>query len=192
MAVTCARRARGAVLSAAFAFAAIFVSPVNAQGVSPPQGDLVSVLTQSRVTVGADGKEVLLPAAKTAPGDVIEYRATYTNRGKGPVTGVEASLPVPPGMTYVSPSARPDGALASLGDGKFEPIPLKRRVKLPDGRMEDREVPATEYKALRWKLGELAAGKSASVAARMRLVPAGTPHPGTAPPQSPPAQGGAR
>ena len=186
MAVTCARRAQGVVLSATFALAAIFVSPVNAQG-SPPQGDLTSVLTQSRVTVGADGKEVLVPAAKAAPGDVIEYRATYTNRGKGAVTGVEASLPVPPGMAYVAASARPDGALATLGDGKYEPIPLKRRVKLPDGRFEDREVPDTEYKALRWKLGELAAGKSASVSARMRLVPIGA-----APPQPPPAQGGTR
>jgi len=186
MAVLCARRARGVALSATFALAAIFVSPVNAQG-GPPQGDLTSVLTQSKVTVGADGKEVLVPAAKAAPGDVIEYRATYTNRGKGAVSGVEASLPVPPGMAYVAASARPDGALASLGDGKFEPIPLMRRVKLADGRSEDREVPATEYKALRWKLGELAAGKSASVSARMRLVPIGT-----APPQSPPAQGGVR
>jgi uncharacterized repeat protein (TIGR01451 family) len=186
MAVTCARRAQGVVLSATFALAAIFVSPVNAQG-SPPQGDLTSVLTQSRVTIGADGKEVLVPAAKAAPGDVIEYRATYSNRGKGAVTGVEASLPVPPGMAYVAASARPDGALATLGDGKYEPIPLKRRVKLPDGRFEDREVPDTEYKALRWKLGELAAGKSASVSARMRLVPIGA-----APPQPPPAQGGTR
>ena len=186
MAVTCARRARGVALSATFALAAIFVSPVHAQG-SPPQGDLTSVLTQSKVTVGADGKEVLVPAANAAPGDVIEYRVTYTNRGKAAVTGVEASLPVPPGTAYVGGSARPAGGLASLGDAKFEPIPLKRRVKLADGRFEDREVPATEYKALRWKLGELAAGKSASVSARMRLVPIGA-----APPQPPPAQGGTR
>jgi uncharacterized repeat protein (TIGR01451 family) len=192
MAVTCARRAREAVvLSAAFALAAMFVSPVNAQGGAPP-GDLASVLTQSKVTVGADGKEVLAPAANAAPGDLIEYRVTYTNRGKAAVTGVEASLPVPPGMAYVASSARPEGGLASLGDARFEPIPLKRRVKLADGRTEDREVPATEYKALRWKLGELAAGRSASVSARMRLVPAGTYPPGTAPPQSPPAQGGTR
>jgi uncharacterized repeat protein (TIGR01451 family) len=186
MAVTCARRARAVVVSTAFALAAIFASPLHAQG-TPPPGDLASVLTQSRVTVGADGKEVLVPAAKAAPGDVIEYRVTYTNRGKAAVTGVEASLPVPAGMAYVPATARPEGALASLGDAKFESIPLKRRVTLADGRPEDREVPAAEYKALRWKLGELAAGKSASVAARMRLVP-----PGTAPPQSPPAQGGTR
>ena len=69
MALSCARRAREVASSATFLLAAIFASTVNAQGGSPPQGDLVSVLTQSRVTVGADGKEVLVPAAKAAPGD---------------------------------------------------------------------------------------------------------------------------
>ncbi len=54
MALTCARHARDVAISAAFALAAVFVSPVLAQG-TPPPGDLASVLTQSKVTVGADG-----------------------------------------------------------------------------------------------------------------------------------------
>jgi uncharacterized repeat protein (TIGR01451 family) len=186
MAIECARRAQGLVLSATLMLATVSASPIYAQG------DLASVLTQNKVTVGTDGKEILVPAAKAGPGDVIEYRVTYTNRGSATVTGVEASLPVPEGMEYVAASARPAGALASRGDASFEPIPLKRRVKVADGRFEDREVPATEYKALRWKLGELTGGKSASVTARMRLVLAEITPPATAPPPLPPAQGGVR
>ena len=108
MAVTCARRAQGVVLSATFALAAIFVF-TRERSRESSQGDLTSVLTQSKVAVGADGKEVLVPAANAAPGDVIEYRVTYTNRGKAAVTGVEASLPVPPGPRTGRGSARPVG-----------------------------------------------------------------------------------
>ncbi len=68
------------MLSATLMLAAVSSSPIYAQG------DLASVLTQNKVTVGADGKEVLAPAAKAGPGDVIEYRVTYTNRSTVTVT----------------------------------------------------------------------------------------------------------
>ena len=71
----------------------------------------------------------------------------------------------------------PAGALATIDNVKFEPIPLKRMVKQADGRMVERDVPATEYRALRWKLGSLEAGKDTVVTARMRVAPIEIPQP---------------
>jgi len=56
------------------------------------------------------------------------------------------------------------------GDGHtFESIPLMRKVKLDDGREVMREVPAAEYRFLRWSLGTLGAHGQQSVRARVRV-----------------------
>lgn len=136
----------------------------------PARPDVESTLTASRV-VSKDGRETLVAAERADPGDLLEYRAVYVNRGKAAVRNLEATLPVPEGMSLQPGTAQPAGALASLDRRTFEPMPIRRKVKLADGREEVREVPVSEYKALRWKVGELPAGQRASVAARMRLNP---------------------
>ena len=110
------------------------------------------------------------------------------------VTNLVANLPIPAGTEFQRASAKPVvGVKATLGDGKFNAIPLKRKVKLPDGKEVEREVPLAEYRSLQWSLGELAAGKSVVVSARVRVTdvtiaaPA-TPASATPPPPSP--QGG--
>jgi len=136
-------------------------------------GELQVHLTQHKVVKGENGKDKLVTADQARPGEVIEYRATYANTAKSPIKDVYATLPVPAGMQFVAESATPANALAMLDNQKFEPIPIKRKVTLPSGAIEEREVPASEYKALRWRLGAIPAGKSAVVSARMRLEPAG-------------------
>lgn len=42
-------------------------------------------------------------------------------------------------------------------------------MTLPDGRTARREVPASEYRFLRWNLGDLPAGSTRTVRARMQL-----------------------
>jgi uncharacterized repeat protein (TIGR01451 family) len=127
-------------------------------------------LVGQKVVVNA-GKEALVEATEARPGDTIEYRATYSNKGKDLARKLEATLPVPADMQLIGSTVRPTGALASIDNRKFEPMPLKRKVKLADGREELRDVPLSEYRALRWQLGDLAAGASQVVSARMQVNP---------------------
>jgi len=152
----------------AFAFLATLAHDAAAQ---QPVNGVESRLTQAKVIRGSDGKERLESAATAKPGEVIEYRAAYSNKAKEPARNLEATLPVPLGLEYVPGTTSPVGALASIDNVKFEAIPLKRMVKQADGRLVEREVPTTEYRALRWKLGSLEAGKDTVVAARMRVAP---------------------
>lgn len=131
-------------------------------------GDVSVVLTAQRVAV-VDGKEILSPAEQASPGDVIEYRAEYKNAGAAAVKQLAATLPVPNGMEYLPKTGAPE--LASLDGRKFEPVPLKRRVRLADGREVLRDVPANEYRWLRWTLGTLAPKQSRTVSARVRVAP---------------------
>jgi uncharacterized repeat protein (TIGR01451 family) len=115
------------------------------------------------------GKEVMLPAKQAAPGDIVQYTATYKNTDKTPATRVLATLPIPTATEYISGTAAPAGATASTDGAKFSPIPLKRMVKNSQGKMVEQEVPVSEYRALRWSLGDLAGGESRTVSARVKL-----------------------
>lgn len=131
-------------------------------------GDVSVVLTAQRVAV-VNGKEILGPAEQASPGDVIEYRAEYRNAGASAVKQLAATLPVPNGMEYLPKTGAPQ--LASLDGQNFSPLPLKRRVRLADGTEVLRDVPASEYRALRWTLGTLAPKSSRTVTARVRVAP---------------------
>ena len=48
-------------------------------------------------------------------------------------------------------------------------MPLKRMVKKSDGKLEEQLVPLSEYRALRWDLGELAQKNKVEVSARARV-----------------------
>jgi uncharacterized repeat protein (TIGR01451 family) len=133
-------------------------------------GDVSVALTAHRILV-SQGKEARLPAEQAKPGDVIEYRATYSNRGASAVRDLEATLPVPAGLEYLPKTAQPVRLQASLDGKTFAPAPLTRRVKLSNGKTELREVPASEYRALRWSIGLLGANSSRTVGARMRVAP---------------------
>jgi len=164
---------------AAFAAAITWLAVHAAVGVAQ-QPDVQVVLTQQKVRVGADGKEILEPAERAAPGDVIEYRATYTNRTKDTVRNLVATLPLPSETVYEANSARPAGVLASSG-GTYGPVPLKRKVRGADGKEVERDVPLAEYRSLQWNVGQLAAGASTTVSARIRLTPVATTVPASAP-----------
>jgi uncharacterized repeat protein (TIGR01451 family) len=154
-----------------FAFA-LKAAPTLAQTVtaSPAKQEIEAVLTSKKVVINGNNKETLIDAKEIKPGEIVEYRATYTNKSKAPVTKLVGTLPIPDGTEYVGGSANPAiGVLATLGDGKFAPIPLKRKVKLADGREVERDVPLADYRSLRWNLGDLGPGQSVSVTGRVRL-----------------------
>ena len=165
-----------------------------APAVPAQKPEIESVLTAKKVELAEDKKERLIEAKVAKPGEVIEYVVTYTNKGKAAVRDVLATLPIPADTVLTRNSAKPGTAKASLGDAKFAAIPLKRKVKLPSGKEEEIEVPFSEYRALQWSLGELAAGKSVVVSARVRVSDAPNTAPAPATPPTPagpqPAKGG--
>ena len=115
--------------------------------------------------------EQLEAALQARPGDLLEYRVRYHNGSSEPLKQVLATLPIPAaGAVYVPGSAKPAGALASTDGRRFEPEPLRRWVVLPDGSRVQKLVPATEYRFLRWNLGDLAANQAAIVSARVRVA----------------------
>ena len=134
-----------------------------------PTGAVEAKLAAYKVTRGADNKEVLSPADKVAPDDLLEYQVVYQNNGKSLLKQLTANLPIPVGTTYVTGSAKPAGAMASLDGKNFATMPLKRMVKKSDGKLEEQLVPLAEYRALKWKLAELAEKNKAEVSARVRV-----------------------
>jgi hypothetical protein len=84
---------------------------------------------------------------------------------------VQGSLPVPDGTSYLAGSAWParfDARLAA--EPVFRPAPLTREGVDASGVVRTTVIPPSEYRALRWTLGELAPGQSKTVTARVRVA----------------------
>jgi uncharacterized repeat protein (TIGR01451 family) len=127
-----------------------------------------------KVSLRPDGQEVLEPTTQVKPGDIVEYRAMYRNHSKKTVKEVLATLPIPEGMAYQPNTATPVTVWASLDGKTFAPVPLRREVRLPNGRMKHQDVPYTEYRFLRWDLASLAASQQETVQARVQVSPVHT------------------
>jgi hypothetical protein len=131
--------------------------------------DVEIKLVGLKVTYDVKNKEVLLPADKVLPGDLLKYQVIYQNKSKSLLKQLTATLPMPVGVTYVAGSAQPANALASVDGKQFAAMPLKRVVTKSDGAQEEQAIPLSEYRALRWNLGELAGKSKAQVSANTRV-----------------------
>jgi uncharacterized repeat protein (TIGR01451 family) len=152
-----------------YLFVAAVATLLAIPAVAANKGDVVVELTGKKVLKNAAGKEMFETADKAKPGDVIEYKAVYRNKGKTAADNLLATIPVPLGTDYLPGSAKPADVSASLDGKEYAPAPLKRKVKLPSGKEELRDVPAGEYRSLRWSLKALEPGKSATVSMRVRV-----------------------
>jgi uncharacterized repeat protein (TIGR01451 family) len=122
--------------------------------------------------VGQAGRaEVLDSSARVKPSEVIEYQVSYRNVSNHLVRQLHATLPIPRETEYVPNSGHPQNMKASLDGVTYEPIPLRRVIRLPNGQVEEQEVPTSEYRSLRWSLGDLPVNQKATVSARMRIAP---------------------
>jgi len=124
---------------------------------------ITTVLLQGKSEERRDAAKAIKPA------DIIEYRANYKNTSAKELRGVQAVLPVPSGMTIDLNSAKPLPVQASSDGRQFYPVPLTRQVRAADGQLKTVNVPLSEYRALRWSLGALAAGASRDVVLRARV-----------------------
>lgn len=140
------------------------------------QKKVAVVLTQSKVVKAADGTEQLLDASTVKPGEVIEYKVTYTNDTGKTVTGLIANLPIPEGLEYVPKSAKPGATLVKVAakDGVFAAEPLTHMVS-------GKTVPVAyeDYRSLRWTLGRLPANGVTVVSARAKVQVVVPPEPKT-------------
>ena len=132
--------------------------------------DSVAVQLSARKVVMAEKKEALEPAEKARPNDTIQYDAVYRNTTSGGIKNLAATVPVPAGLAFLADSAKPAGALASLDGKMFSAIPLMREIKRADGTVEKQAVPFAEYRAVRWSIEQLDAGKSTTVSLRARVL----------------------
>ncbi len=132
------------------------------------EGDLSIKLEQQKIVV-LQGKEARESADNAKPGDTVEYVAEYANKGSKPITELNAIIPVPAGMEYLPATAKPALVQASLNGEKYEAVPLKRKVKLADGKEVEQLVPYKEYRFVRWTAGDLAPGASLKYSLRAKL-----------------------
>src|SRR6202158_2950394 len=129
----------------------------------------VKVTLVANKIVKSSETEVRQSGQTAKPGDTIEYVAEYRNTDKSPVRNVVATLPVPAGMEYLPDTESPRPATASTDGMHFSAIPLKRTVRNASGQPKEELVPYSEYRTLRWDLGEISGGASKTVIARVKV-----------------------
>ena len=158
-----------ALLAVALAAAALAAAtPLSAQ--PAPKGPVAISLTAQKVIKDAEGKEQLKSAERALPGEVVQYDALYKNTSNAGVKNLAPTLPIPAGLEFLPETVNPMPAFASVDGRTFAPFPLVRKVTKPDGTVEEQAVPASEYRALRWTVGDLEAGQAILVSARARLA----------------------
>jgi uncharacterized repeat protein (TIGR01451 family) len=160
------RKQTNQAIGLALLLGVIYAGAANAQKAN----DVVVTLKAQKVMQTSDGKEVLRVADRAMPGEIIQYDALYRNQGKTGIRNLQPTLPIPAGLEYLPDSAKPSPSKASVDGKNFAPIPLMRQVALPDGKTQEEPVPPSEYRALRWELGDLESGRNALVSARARLA----------------------
>ncbi len=167
------KKVLGLILAASVALAAPLAhakEPVPAAKRIEQPAPVSVTLSAWSVTLDKAGKEKFKRAESAKPGDVIEYRAELRNVSHAALQGQALTLPVPPGTAYVPSSARPAQAQARADGGKFEAMPLMRVERNAQGQEERTAVPPEAYRALRWPVADLPAGKSFKATARVRVT----------------------
>lgn len=115
-------------------------------------------LAAHRVVVAADGTETKVVAEAAAPGEVIEYSASYKNTTEVVLRNIRPEVPIPAGLTYVSGSDKPAATQVRLDTGAV--------VAHPAVDAEGRPLPAARVRALIWTLDDLPASATRTLAVR--------------------------
>ena len=152
------------VFTFAFALGVLFASGERLQ--AREKQDLEILLTAQRVTIDPAGVEKFTDVADAAPGDVVQYTAVFLNVGDRPLHHIEPTLPIPAGMEYLAASAAPTAVEASIDGRKFGALPLIMERQPERGVELSVELSPRVYRALRWRVAELAPGQSVAVTAR--------------------------
>lgn len=119
------------------------------------------------------GAETFRKADQVQPGQLIEYRITYSNGTNEDLSKFIVNGDVPELTSWVDGSARTDGAAVfevQLADLGWTDWPVFREIRAADGSIEKVKVPASDVEAIRWKLSEsLGAGASVNTTYRVEV-----------------------
>lgn len=137
------------------AFAALAIAISHAIAAEP----LTASLEAFKVVAQSDGQESFVAAESAAPGDVIEYRATYANTSERKLSGIAPEIPIPEGLTWLASARSPLAPVtASLDGAAFAALPLRDAA--------GQAVSYEKIRALRWSIPELAPGQSVTITVR--------------------------
>ena len=159
---------------AAAALACFSVSAAEADLPKPGskgQAPIVVILKQFKVLKDDKGETQFLDAALVLPGDVLEYRASYSNRSASAVA-VLATMPIPESTEYIQESAASRSKVphtVALKNAQFAKEPLIQKTTSASGATLSQPVPYAAYRYVRWDLGKLAPGESVEVSVRARV-----------------------
>ena len=157
--VLCKQFIRNALISSAL----LLVAPSVLANSQATQESVSVDLNTYLITQNAEGKVTEQLVSEVKPEQIVEYRAVYTNNTAGTIQNLVATLPIPAETQFLAKSA-PTKAQASTDGVNFAPMPLKKKVG-----DQVVNVPLSEYRALRWTIAELPAGKSIAVSAQTRI-----------------------
>lgn len=106
------------------------------------------------VSLDKKGKEVFVETDKVTPGQVIEYRLTYSNNSELGLKNVKITGPIPKTTVYITKSTKSDIKLIpefSIDSGKtYSPEPVKYLKKFPDGTTEEAVATPDMYTHVLW------------------------------------------
>lgn len=143
--------------------------PASAQ-VAEPQA--LTIVAENVTARSAERAE--LDEGTARPGDVIEYRLTFTNHQDGPVTQVVLNDPIPVGVVFV-----PGSVTASRADLRVEysidsgaTWSTDPKVEVEEaGEMVLRPAPAEAFTHVRWTItGSVNSGAQVSARFRARVA----------------------
>ncbi len=105
-----------------------------------------------------DGVEHFQPVFEMAPGQVVEYRVIYENVSRTPLSAliIIGEIPEPAHFVPGSGLTQISADFEAYVDGQgWSSVPVLRQTTLPDGQITTLELPASHYKAVRWKFGHV-------------------------------------
>jgi uncharacterized repeat protein (TIGR01451 family) len=138
---------------------------------SKSQSPIVISLKQFKVLNDEKGETKFLDAALVLPGDVIEYRASYSNRGSSALA-VIATIPIPESTEYLKESASTRSGIphtVALKDAQFSKEPLLQKTTAASGVTLYQPIPYASYRYVRWDLGKVAPGGLVEVSVRAKV-----------------------
>lgn len=140
----------------------------SAHAEAPVQGTMEAYVVELN-----NNKEQLTAAADVEPNQIVEYRLTYTNKGKSSIDGLTVVGPVPEGTAYVSSTAGADvkAQLKVSIDGglTFEAEPVTREVVKANGEVTEKVIPSDQYTHLQWVALNAIEGKGGKQLYRYRV-----------------------
>ncbi len=133
----------------------VLLAVVTVLGATGVRASLLDSRMDAYKVETSKGKETLHPATVAEPGNVLEYKLTYTSKADKPLAVQHISVPVPQNTHYLPNSAYTSVASqfqVSIDGGKhWESEPVKRMRKGKDGKLEEVTIPESEYTHLRWQ-----------------------------------------